>query len=47
MARMSREQHIDADVFALFLRAGVYQAYAERYMPQEPIDAVQIENYLH
>lgn len=47
MARMCREQHIDADVFALFLRAGVYQAYAERYMPPELIDAVQIENYLH
>ena len=47
MARMCREQHIDADVFALFLRAGVYQAYAERYMQPELIDAVQIENYLH
>ena len=47
MARMCREQHIDADVFALFLRAGVYQAYAERYMPPELIDTVQIENYLH
>ena len=47
MARMCREQDIDADVFALFLRAGVCQAYAERYMPPELIDAVQIENYLH
>ena len=47
MARMCREQHIDADVFALFLRAGVYQAYAERYMQPELIDAVQIENNLH
>ena len=47
MARMCREQHIEADVFSLFLRAGVYQAYAERYMQPELIDAVQIENYLH
>ena len=47
MSLMCRQQLIDADVLALFLRSSVQQAYAERYMPPELIDAVQIENYLH
>ncbi|MGB4945671.1 MAG: HD domain-containing phosphohydrolase [Candidatus Competibacter denitrificans] len=46
MARMVREQHIDAEIFALFLRAGVYRHYAERFLRPEQIDAVEIEDYL-
>lgn len=47
MARMKDNQHIDPDLFALFLRAGVYRDYAAQYMRPEQIDAVDIEAYLH
>jgi len=46
MARMQAEGHIDPDLFALFLRSGVYRDYAERFMRPEQIDAVEIADYL-
>jgi HD-GYP domain-containing protein (c-di-GMP phosphodiesterase class II) len=46
MAKMRNEQHIDAELFDLFLRAGVYRDYAERYLRPEQIDTVDIADYL-
>jgi HD-GYP domain-containing protein (c-di-GMP phosphodiesterase class II) len=46
MAFMKRNQHIDPDLFDLFLRSGVYLDYARRFMRPEHIDAVEIEAYL-
>ena len=46
MAAMCKDQHIDPELFALFLCSGVYKEYAERYMQPELIDTVQIEDYL-
>ena len=46
MARMKKEQHIDPDLFDLFLESGVYRDYAERYMEKQYIDAVDIKAYL-
>jgi hypothetical protein len=46
MARMRQDQHIDPELFALFLRAGVYRQYAERFLQPQQIDAVRIEDYL-
>ncbi|MEG0821312.1 MAG: HD domain-containing phosphohydrolase [Burkholderiaceae bacterium] len=43
MARMSREGHIDPDLFELFLRAGVWRDYAERFLRPEQIDTPEIE----
>ncbi len=43
MARMAREQHIDRDLFALFLRQDVHLSYARRFMRPEQIDEVDIE----
>lgn len=45
MARMRDARHIDADLFELFLRAGVFRQYAERFMRPEQIDAVAIDAY--
>lgn len=42
MARMRREQHIDADLFELFLRSGVYLDYARRFLDPQQIDPVDI-----
>ena len=46
LAGFRDRQHIDADLFALFLRSGVYLTYAERYLKPEQIDAVDLESYL-
>ena len=46
LAGFRDRQHIDADLFALFLRSGVYLTYAERYLKPDQIDAVDVESYL-
>jgi hypothetical protein len=40
------QQHIDPDLFDLFLTSGVYRRYAELYMQPEQIDEVDIAQYL-
>ena len=46
MSFMVKDQHIDADLFRLFLSSGVYKKYAEKYLNPEQIDEVDIERYL-
>jgi hypothetical protein len=46
MSFMKKEQHIDAELFDLFLRSGAYREYAERFMRPEQIDTVDIDAYL-
>jgi HD-GYP domain-containing protein (c-di-GMP phosphodiesterase class II) len=46
MGFMVKDQHIDADLFNLFLSSGVYKQYAERYLQPEQIDDVDIASYL-
>ena len=46
MARMSREHHIDPDLFELFLTSGVYRQYADKFLLPEQIDEVDIGCYL-
>lgn len=45
MAGMRDSQHIDPDVFELFLSAGIYRDYAERFLAPEQIDPVDVESY--
>ena len=37
---MRKDQHIDPDLFALFIRSGVYRRYAEKYLKPDQIDEV-------
>lgn len=46
MSFMKKDQHIDGELFALFLRSGIYKVYAEEYLKPEQIDEVDIESYL-
>lgn len=46
MAKMRADQHIDPELFELFLRAGIWRDYAQRFLRPEQIDAVRIEDYL-
>ncbi len=43
MAAMQREGHIDPELFAIFLNAGVYRQYADQYLRPEQIDDVDID----
>lgn len=41
-----KDQHIDADLFDLFLTSGVYRDYAETFLSPDQIDEVDIAQYL-
>lgn len=43
---MAKDQHLDGDIFRLFLTSGLYKVYAEKYLLPEQIDEVDIEQYL-
>ncbi len=46
MSIMRDAQHIDADLFDLFLRRGIFREYADRFLDPAQIDAVDIRPYL-
>jgi HD-GYP domain-containing protein (c-di-GMP phosphodiesterase class II) len=46
MSFMKKDQHIDADLFELFLQSGVYLDYARQYLAEAQIDEVDITQYL-
>ncbi len=41
-----KDNHIDPDLFDLFLKSGVFLRYAERYLKPEQIDEVDISKYV-
>jgi HD-GYP domain-containing protein (c-di-GMP phosphodiesterase class II) len=46
MGFMKKDQHIDSELFELFLRSGVYRQYAERFLLPEQIDEIDLEKVL-
>lgn len=46
MGFMVKDQHIDAELFELFLKSNVWQEYADQYLEPFQIDEVDINNYL-
>jgi HD-GYP domain-containing protein (c-di-GMP phosphodiesterase class II)/HAMP domain-containing protein len=46
MSFMKKDQHIDAELFELFLTSGVYRQFAEKYLEPQYIDDVDINAYV-
>ena len=46
MASMVEEGHLDAALFVLFVRSGIYKKYAEEYLKTEQLDDVDEEGLL-
>ncbi|KPC54136.1 HD domain-containing phosphohydrolase [Amantichitinum ursilacus] len=46
MARMARDQHIDADLYEVFLRQQVWLAYAQQFLDADQVDAVDTASLL-
>ena len=46
MSRMRNDQHLDPELFDLFLTSGVYREYAERYLTPEQVDTVDLAMYV-
>jgi len=46
MSFMVKDEHIDPDLFKLFLKTGLHEEYANRYLLPEQIDEVDISQYL-
>lgn len=44
--KMALDNHVDMDLFVLFLESGAYLEYAERFLPKSQIDDVDISKYL-
>lgn len=47
LARMAREQHVDSDLFEVFVREKVWLDYARRFLPAEQLDEVDTEGLLN
>ena len=43
---MVQKEHLDADIFRLFLSSGIYKEYADKFLDDKQIDEVNIEQYL-
>ena len=43
---MVKDEHLDADIFKLFLKSDLHNVYARKYLKEEQIDEVDIEKYL-
>ena len=43
---MVKDQHLDEDIFKLFLSTGVYLEYAKQFLKEEQVDKVDISGYL-
>ncbi|WP_135081667.1 HD domain-containing phosphohydrolase [Terasakiella sp. SH-1] len=46
MSFMAKDNHIDKDLFELFLTSGKYKEYAERFLKPEQLDEVDISQYV-
>jgi HD-GYP domain-containing protein (c-di-GMP phosphodiesterase class II) len=46
LAKMVDDEHIDRDVFELFLTSGIYLKYAKQFLDESQIDSVDIQKYL-
>ena len=46
MAAMVRDQHLDADLFELFVRAGLPRRYGERFLAADQLDELDVEALL-
>jgi len=46
MGFMRKDQHVDPELFELFLASGVYREYAERFLAPEQIDEVDVAAYV-
>jgi HD-GYP domain-containing protein (c-di-GMP phosphodiesterase class II) len=42
LGKMKLDGHIDPDLFDVFINQGVYMAYAQRFLPADQIDAIDV-----
>jgi HD-GYP domain-containing protein (c-di-GMP phosphodiesterase class II) len=46
LSYMVKDQHLDADIFKMFLESGIYIKYAEKFLSKNQIDEVDISLYV-
>ncbi|HAS8179111.1 HD domain-containing phosphohydrolase [Vibrio vulnificus] len=47
MYKMALDEHLDMDLFLLFLKSGTYLEYAQMFLPEKQIDSVDINQYIN
>lgn len=45
LSRMAKENHLDKDIFNLFLESGVYMLYAKKYLDPKQVDNIDINHF--
>ncbi|WP_045498467.1 HD domain-containing phosphohydrolase [Vibrio hyugaensis] len=46
MHKMALDEHLDMDLFILFVESGVYLDYAKKFIPETQVDEVDVQKYL-
>jgi HD-GYP domain-containing protein (c-di-GMP phosphodiesterase class II) len=46
MSRMMAPNHIDAELFELFLKSGAYRKYAEKFLLPEQMEEIDVSAYM-
>jgi HD-GYP domain-containing protein (c-di-GMP phosphodiesterase class II) len=46
MSFMRNDEHIDSELFELFLKSGIYKVYADKFLLESQIDEVDISKYI-
>nr|CRH05351.1 Putative methyl-accepting chemotaxis protein. Metal dependent phosphohydrolase. High conserved in MTB [Candidatus Magnetococcus massalia] len=46
MGFMVKDEHIDIELFHLFLKSGIYKDYADKFLREDQIDEVDVSGYL-
>jgi len=46
MYKMALEQHLDIELFKLFLESGIHVKYAQKYLKPEQLDEIDLDKYL-
>ena len=46
MSFMAKDNHIDTDLYRLFLEKGIYQEYAQRFLLADQIDEINIQDFM-
>lgn len=46
MYNMTNNEHLDSDLFELFLTSGVYESYSKKYLDASQVDVIDISKYI-
>jgi len=43
---MVKKEHLDKNIFEIFLKKGIYKEYAKKYLNKEQIDEINLDEFI-